>query len=211
MQTVDLKKQLKPLFGAPAASPIVVDVPAMKYLMIDGEGDPNTSPQFAAAVGALYSVAYTLKFSLKKAPEPIDFPVMPLEGLWWADDMSAFRMADRDAWKWTLMIVLPGVVTAAMVKRAVAVAEARRPNPEFAHVRLERFKEGRAAQLMHIGPYNTEGANIQRLHDFIAAGGGRPAGKHHEIYLSDMRRTPPEKLKTIIRQSFVRAMPIKEN
>ena len=176
-------------------------MPPMSYLMVDGAGDPNNSPAFEAAVGALYSVAYTLKFTIKRSAHPIDYPVMPLEGLWWADDMGAFTRSDRSEWKWTLMIVQPPLVTSSLVADAIGNA-GKKPNPALELLRFERFAEGRSAQIMHLGPYNAEGPNIAKLHDFIAAQGGRLDGKHHEIYMSDMRRTAPEKLKTIIRQPF---------
>lgn len=202
IKRLDLKKVLKALYSAPS-DPLVVDIPPMNYLMIDGLGDPSTSPAYAAAIEALYGVAYTLKFTIKRSPAAIDYAVMPLEGLWWADDMQAFTKGDRAKWHWTAMILQPEFVTSAQVEVARAAVLLKHPSPALDLLRFERFAEGRAAQLLHIGPYNAEGENIARLHAFIGAQGAQLSGKHHEIYLSDPRRTAPEKLKTIIRQPFV--------
>lgn len=190
---LDHKKLLKPLYAA-TARPSLVDVPPLTYLMVDGCGDPNTAPEYAAAVQALYSIAYGVKFAVRAGGGP-DFTVMPLEGLWWASDMTAFRTLDKGAWRWTMMIMQPDVVTADVVERARAAASSKTEV-----LRLDRLAEGRAAQVLHTGPYATEGPTIERLHSFVAEQGLRLAGKHHEIYLGDPRRTAPEKLRTVIRQ-----------
>jgi len=183
------------------AEPALVDVPPLTYLMIDGQGDPNTAPEYAAAVRALYSVAYGVKFAVRRAGGP-NVTVMPLEGLWWAPDMSAFHTLDKGAWHWTMMIMQPDVVTAEVVERARAAASAKAKAPAAAldRLRLDRFAEGRAAQVLHVGPYAAEGPTIQRLHAYIAEQGLRLSGKHHEIYLGDPRRSAPERLRTVIRQ-----------
>ncbi|MGZ5454709.1 MAG: GyrI-like domain-containing protein [Candidatus Aminicenantales bacterium] len=198
MKTIDLKKSLKPFYTASASKPAIIDVPALKTLMVDGTGDPN-GPAFQEAVGSLYSVAYTLKFTFKKE-KAIDYPVMALEGLWCADDPSVFVNGKRDAWRWTIFIVLPDVVTRKDVAEAVAAVKKKAKFPRFPEVRFEKFAEGQAAQVMHIGPYAAEGPTIERLHKFIAAEGYRLRGRHHEIYFGDPRRSAPEKLKTLIRQ-----------
>ncbi|MGZ5516003.1 MAG: GyrI-like domain-containing protein [Candidatus Aminicenantales bacterium] len=198
MKTIDLKKSLKPFYTASASKPAIIDVPALKTLMVDGTGDPN-GPAFQEAVGSLYSVAYTLKFTFKKE-KAIDYPVMALEGLWCADDPSVFVNGKRDEWKWTIFIVLPDVVTRKDVAEAVAAVKKKAKFPRFPEVRFEKFAEGQAAQVMHIGPYAAEGPTIERLHKFIAAEGYRLRGRHHEIYFGDPRRSAPEKLKTLIRQ-----------
>jgi hypothetical protein len=178
----------------------VVEVPELAFLMIDGHGDPNTAPEYAEALEALYAVAYTAKFALKRAPGGIDYAVMPLEGLWWTPDMATFTTADKSAWDWTMMIVQPDPVTAEVVEEARATVARTKGLEAIARVRLERFAEGRAAQVMHVGPFAAEGPTIERLHAFIAERGLGRAGKHHEIYLSDPRRTAPERLRTILRQ-----------
>jgi hypothetical protein len=199
MDKIDLRKQLKALYKA-AATPVLVELPPLSCLMIDGRGDPNTSPQFHQAMEALYGLSYTMKFASKKAGGP-DWTVMGLEGLWWTGEGDGFRMGVRkDLWNWTMLIVQPEVVTAKTLAQTAKELAAKKDNPAIAQVRLERLKEGLCAQVLHVGPYSAEGPTIARLHEFIAAQGRRPRGKHHEIYLSDARRVPPERLKTILRQ-----------
>lgn len=198
MQTLDLRKLLKPYFSAPA-EPVLLNVPKFNYLMIDGIGDPNTTPGYQAAVQALYSLAYTLKFSIKKT-EGVDYPVMALEGLWWADDMESFVQGERNNWRWTMMILQPELVTPDQLARACREVQRKKPGVPVDEVRLEEFYEGQSAQMMHIGPYSAEGPNIARLHAFIAQNNLQRRGKHHEIYLSDPNRTAPEKMRTILRQ-----------
>ena len=199
MQTLDLKKELKLLYAALPGKCMLVDVPPLNFLMIDGAGNPNTAPAYAEAVQALYTLAYTLKFSLKKAGIA-DYPVMASEGLWWMEDMTQFSVERKDDWLWTMMIMQPEVVTPQAFAAARAEAEKKKPNPALARVRLERYAEGLSAQIMHIGPYAAEAPTIQHLHAFIAESGYALRGKHHEIYLGDPRRSEPAKLKTIIRQ-----------
>jgi hypothetical protein len=198
VKVIDLKKTLKPFYAASAMRPALVDVPPLNCLMVDGTGDPN-GPVFQEAVGSLYSVAYTLKFTFKKE-KAVDYPVMALEGLWCADDFTDFLNNKRDAWKWTALIVLPDVVTKKDVARAVETVKKKAKFPRFPEIRFERFAEGRAAQIMHVGPYSAEGPTIERLHRFVAEQGLKLRGRHHEIYLGDPRRSAPEKLRTIIRQ-----------
>jgi hypothetical protein len=204
MTKIDYKKELKHLYQPSVKEVAVVDVPTMNFLMIDGQGDPNTSQAFQDAVGALYSLAYSLKFIIKKGVVGIDYGVMPLEGLWWVDDMTQFSMEKKDEWKWTLMIMQPELVTRELFAEAVEEVR-KKKNPEaLSNIIFEAFSEGKAAQIMHIGPFSEEGPTIEQVHTFIKENGYALAGKHHEIYLSDMRKTAPEKLKTIIRQPMVR-------
>ncbi|MGZ5368112.1 MAG: GyrI-like domain-containing protein [Aeromicrobium sp.] len=196
---VDFKRELRVLYSA-GPEPVLVEVPELAYLVFDGHGDPNTSAEYAAAVQALYQVSYTAKFAIKRAEGGIDYGVMPLEGLWWVPDMSTFTTADKSAWDWTMMIMQPDQVTPDLLEQARVKAAAKNPLEAISRVRLERFGEGTAAQVMHTGPYATEGPTIQRLHAFIDEQGYERTGKHHEIYLSDPRRAAPEKLKTIVRQ-----------
>jgi hypothetical protein len=198
MEKVDLKKALKAFYNSSAKQCVIVDVPAMNFLMLDGAGDPNTSPAFQAAVETLYAVSYTLKFMLKKQGAA-DYAVMPLEGLWWTPDMAEFTIADKSNWLWTIMIAQPSFITAEQV--ASAKGEARKKELSLIDpLRFESYHEGLAAQIMHLGPFAAEGPTIAKLHAFIAEQGYKLTGKHHEIYLSDFRRTAPEKLKTVIRQ-----------
>ena len=173
--------------------------------MVDGMGDPN-GPAFQEAVGSLYSVAYTLKFAFKK-DKAVDYPVMALEGLWCADDPADFLRDMRENWKWTLFIALPDIVTKKDVGEAIAAVKKKAKFPRFPEVRFEKFAEGRAAQVMHVGPYAAEGPTIARLHQFVEEQGYKLRGKHLEIYLSDPRRSAPEKLRTIIRHPVEKAKP----
>jgi hypothetical protein len=177
----------------------LVKVPKMNFLMIDGEGDPNQSPGFPLAVQALYAAAYTLKFMIKK-DQAVDYPVMALEGLWWADDLDVFRMERRDDWKWTLMIMQPSLVTKARLKKALALAMQKKGLDLLQQIRLETYAEGLSVQTMHVGPYASEGPTIKKLHSFAAERGLTLCGKHHEIYLSDPRKVSPGKMKTVLRQ-----------
>lgn len=202
MDKIDLKKVWQELYRPGAKQVSRVDVPPFNYLMIDGRGDPNTAEEYKEAIEALYPVAYTLKFMLKKGAVGADYVVMPLEGLWWVENMADFSAERKEAWEWTMMILQPDVVTAEMVTEAVAQTRKKKNPPALDKVRLETLHEGLSAQIMHIGPYADEAPNIQKVHQFIADAGGRLHGKHHEIYLSDPRRAAPEKMKTIIRQPF---------
>jgi len=200
MIKLDLKKELKHLYHPSAKEVSFVDVPKMNFLMIDGEGDPNGSAVFQEAVDALFSLSYTLKFMVKKGRTAVDYTVMPLEGLWWVDDMNDFDINNKSNWKWTLMIMQPEFVTAEMFREAIVHVEKKKALASLEKARLECFVEGPAAQVMHIGPYSAEGPTVERLHRFIAEQGKTRRGKHHEIYLSDARKAAPEKLKTVIRQ-----------
>jgi len=200
VNVLDLKRDLKWLYAPSVKEVSEVVVPPMRFLMLDGEGDPNSNQSYADALEALYAMAYTLKFAAKKGEMATDFPVMPLEGLWWAEDMSSFAEDDRGAWKWTMMIMQPDVVTAEMVDAARAEVARKKDPSALPLVRFEVYDEGLSAQLMHIGPYSAEAPNIVRIHEYIAASGRKLRGKHHEIYLGDPRKAAPEKLKTIIRQ-----------
>ena len=203
MKTLDLKKQLKHLYQPSAKQFSIVDVPPMNFLMVDGSGDPNTSAEFAAATEALYGVSYGLKFGVKQGKygdTPYDYPVMALEGLWWVDDMAHFSVDAKGQWHWTLMVMQPDIITAEMVEVARADVAKKKTLAALSKVRFESYHEGPSAQIMYFGPFKDEGPTIARLHAFIEEGGHQLRGKHHEIYLSDPRRTAPEKLKTVIRQ-----------
>jgi hypothetical protein len=200
---LDWKKDLKQLYFPPTSEAVVVDVPDLRFLMVDGEGDPNTAAAFPQAIEALYSMSYTLKFSFKKEDPQKDFKVGPLEALWWNTSAGGLEMGRKDDWQWTAMILQPDSVTEAVTKAIKEQVARKKEVAALGKVRLESFQEGKAAQIMHIGPYQNEGPNIQKLRDLIAERGGTPKGKHHEIYMSDPRRTPPEKWKTVIRQPFV--------
>ncbi|GAA2514976.1 GyrI-like domain-containing protein [Winogradskya humida] len=186
----DLKREIS-TYRAPRGRFELVDVPELRYLMIDGHGDPNTGTAFADATAALYPLAYKLKFASKKILGR-DYVVMPLEGLWWADDMETFTAArDKSRWDWTLMILVPEWIGDELLAGA----------GDWGAVRLGSLSEGRCVQTLHIGSYDDEAGVLARMHDeFIPGNGLRMTGKHHEIYLSDARKVAPEKLRTILRQ-----------
>lgn len=199
MTKIDYKKELKHLYNPSKKEVALVDVPPMNFLLVDGSGYPGTSQAYEDAMEALYAMAYTLKFKIKKSDGGVDFTVMPLEGLWWAEDMELFA-EEPDNWLWTSMIMQPEHVTEMHVAQAQEEVERKKNPVALPLLRFERFHEGLSAQIMHIGPFSEEGPTIEKLHAFIAESGHTRRDKHHEIYLSDPRRTAPEKLRTIIRQ-----------
>jgi hypothetical protein len=199
MKKIDLKKELKHLYNPSKKEVVTVDVPEMNFLMVDGEGDPNTSQSYAEAIEALYAVSYALKFMIKKGPLEIDYGVMPLEGLWWADDMSTFGTDDKSNWKWTMMIMQPEFITGDMIEKAMEQVKIKKNPAALSLLRFETYVEGKCAQIMHIGPFSEEGSTVEKVHQYIDAQGDR-RGKHHEIYLSDIRKADPAKWKTVIRQ-----------
>ncbi|MEU5160534.1 GyrI-like domain-containing protein [Streptomyces sp. NPDC020875] len=200
MAPYDVKRELKKFYAPRNTAWAVVDVPAQRFIAVDGTGNPNTSPRYTAAVEALYAVAYTVKFAAKRT-DGGDFVVGPLEGLWWADDYAAFTTGAKDSWSWTMLIGLPEWITDGMVAEAREAALAKKKRPEIAEVRVVSLHEGPSAQVLHTGPYDDEAPLLAELHDtYLAANGLRPRGRHHEIYLGDPRRTAPEKLRTVLRQ-----------
>ena len=199
MATIDLKKVHRHLYRARPGRPELVDVPPGPHLMVDGEGDPNSAKEYRDAVEALYPMAYGVRAAIK-AQTGDAYTVMPLEGLWWVDDMRTFSVADKAAWKWTLLIRLPEVATAEMAADVFSDVLARKRLVAGDRIRFEMFGDGLSAQVLHVGPYADEAPTIAALHEFIDAEGLGLAGRHHEIYLGDPRRADPSTLKTIIRQ-----------
>lgn len=187
------------LYRGRPGRPELVDVPEATFLMIDGHGDPNTSVSYAKAIQALYSAAYTVKFALKKETGRVE-RVPPLEGLWWGAEERDFEAATKDGWSWTMMIRLPDATPPDVLAEAIHTAAAKKPDLPIGALRVASLAEGRAAQVMHIGPYAEEHPTIVALHHFIAEQGHELRGRHHEIYLGDPRRSAPSRLKTLIRQ-----------
>jgi hypothetical protein len=198
MTKIDLKRELHSLY-APGPDPEVVEVPELQFLMVDGQGDPNSSAAFTEAIEALFSVSYGLHFMAKKAGMAENYTVMPLEALWWSGSDAFLRMQPSE-WEWTAIICQPPWIDAAAFEEARAAAFAKRGLPGLERLRLESFAEGRAVQVMHVGPYSHELPTIERMHAFAASEGLALRGKHHEIYLGDPRRTKPERLRTVLRQ-----------
>jgi hypothetical protein len=206
---LDLRKELKQFYAPSAKKVELVDVPEFQFAMISGAiepgMEPGNSPAFASAMEALYGVTYTLKFMSKlRKVDPIDYPVMALEGLWWVDD-GEFRIERKDNYVWTVMILQPDHITPEMFEEARAqVAKKRGESPALAQLRLERFREGLCVQILHIGPYATEPDTMARMDAFAAEHGYVMCGKHHEIYLGNPLRAAPDKLKTVLRHPVER-------
>lgn len=208
MPKIDLKKENRELYNPSINEPSFVEVPPLKFLMIDGRGDPNTSKGYQDAMETLFPISYGTKF-ISKREKSQDYVVMPLEGLWWVDNMEDFSIEDKSGWKWTAMVRQPDFISKTIIKQAMNEVKEKKNPSALSKIRFETLNEGLSAQIMHIGPYSDEGPTVEKLHSFIHENGyefegSKPGQKHHEIYLSDMRRTKPEKLKTIIRQ------PVKE-
>jgi hypothetical protein len=193
----DLKKELKSLYKPSSKEIGVIDVPPLNFVMLDGEGDPNTSPLFQQAMEVLYAVSYSIKFLVKGSE---DYVVMPLEGLWWAEPMEVFSLDSKGVWKWTIMIAQPDHITPEIYAQAVEQTRRKKNPARLDLLRFESFHEGLAAQIMHIGPYAAEAPTIERLHTWIKEHGYDFVGKHHEVYMSDPRRAAPDKMQTVIRQ-----------
>ena len=206
---VDFKKTFKGLYSSSAKAPVILKVPPLPYIMMDGFGDPNGSQLLQDIVQALYGLSYGLKFSFKKTEKPAgyyDYGVPPLEGLWWMEiPGGGFDWKRKKDWKWTLMILQPEFVTKKMVQTIAAGREKKNGKP-LPLWRLEKLKEGTCVQILHIGPYDAEGPNIQKMHAYAAQEGYLLSGKHHEVYLNDPRKAAPEKLKTILRQPLVKKL-----
>jgi len=199
MQTYDIKKERKDLYAPEPGGFEIVEVPPLEFLMVDGHGDPNTSTAYREAIEALYAASYAVRAVTKTRLGKVH-TVGPLEGLWSAADPEAFRTRDKSAWDWTMMIAQPDWITADLVEEALAAARKKRV-PTLDLIRFERYTEGRSVQILHVGSYDDEGPTLERLHrEFLPANGFAPTGRHHEIYLSDARKTEPARLKTILRQ-----------
>jgi len=196
----DYKKALKGLYSPSAKTPELVTVPSMQFLSIDGQGNPNDNPVFEAAVSALYSCAYTIKFARKKAGLEPDYSIQPLEGLWWVegDDPADYLSAPLSQWRWRLLIGQPDIITTTDLDTAKAEV-LKKKGTDLSAVNLERFEEGLCVQILYIGPYKDEHPTITRMHNWAQEQGYELRGLHHEIYLGDPRKSAPEKLKTILR------------
>jgi hypothetical protein len=203
LSNVDLRKIYEEHYKT-SKEPVVVDVPLRPYIMIDGKGDPDTAAAYREALETLYPLAYGLRKAVKDATGTA-YKVMPLEGLWWLEDMRRFSVEDKSNWLWTAMICLPGDVTEEMVAEVLPAVTAKKKLPSGHLARVERFGDGKAAQILHLGPYSDEAPTIERLHGYIDDEGCKFNGKHHEIYLTDPRKSKPSKNRTIIRQ------PIRDN
>jgi hypothetical protein len=205
-EKVDLKKELKAFYKPSAKKFSIVTVPPMQFLMVDGAGNPNTAQAYADAIETLYAVSYTVKFMMKKE-HGLDYGVMPLEGLWWGTPKGKthFTEEDKDKFIWTSMIMQPDFVTPALMEEGIRRAADKKTLPALDKLRFETFDEGLSVQVLYFGPFTDEGPTIERMHQHAFDEGYQLRDKHHEIYLSDMRRTAPEKLKTVIRHPIEKA------
>jgi hypothetical protein len=213
MKTLDLKKQFKHLYQPSAKKIEIAQIPKLQFAMLDGAIEkgsaPGVSPTFAAATQALYGLAYTLKFMLKKRKtNAVDYPVMALEGLWWVED-GFFDITVKDNWFYTLMIMQPEIVTKELFEEAREQVRKKKGGSEMlSKLKLAHFEEGTCVQTLHVGPYAAEPATIERMREFMAENGLQdnvgPRGKHHEIYLSDPRKAAPDKMKTVLRHPVVK-------
>jgi len=198
----DWRKDLKELYFPPTSKVVEVAVPKLKFLTIEGQGDPNVNKEFQNAVEALYNLSFTLKFSLKKNDPSNDYKVGPLEGLWWNCEDGSLVQGKKEDWRWKAMILQPLFIDDEAVEKARRSAMSKKENPSLVKIILEDFEEGRSAQITHVGPWSAETENINEVKAYIKNKGGDPRGKHHEIYMSDPRRVQTERLKTVIRQPF---------
>jgi hypothetical protein len=199
---LDLRKEMREYYRPPVGEVVVIRVPKMRFIMVEGKGAPEGS-SFQRAIQTLYGLAFTIKFGAKKTLGK-DFPVMPLEGLWWTKG-GGFDMKKREDWLWTLMIMQPSLVTKGMFSKAEEELRQKREPSTIEHAGLETFDEGLCVQTMHVGPYSTEAETIAKLEEFAREKGCRMTGKHHEIYLGDPRRAAPSKLRTVIRHQVGRS------
>lgn len=200
MDKVDFKKDLAPLYAPKNIDWEVIEIPAMNFLMVDGKGDPNTSTDYSEAVAALFGMSYAIKF-MSKQQLVKDYGVAPLEGLWWADDPTVFENAQKAEYRWTMMIMQPDWITETLVSEAFAATAVKKKLPALSKVRFERYDEGRSLQLLHVGSYDDEAPKLKYLHtEFMPLHKLTFNGHHHEIYLSDPRKTASSKLRTILRQ-----------
>ncbi|MBY0428294.1 MAG: GyrI-like domain-containing protein [Alphaproteobacteria bacterium] len=200
MTKIDFRKELKSFYAPPRAQFTLIKIPALRYLMLDGKGNPNTSASYVNALQALYGTAYTLKFFSKNELKK-DYIVPPLEGLWWAKDMSAFKERKKDLWHWTMMLMVPEWIKPRQIDDAIDTLRQKKNPTSLDKLRHTTLTEGLSVQILHIGSYDDETPILAKLHnDFMPENKLTFNGKHHEIYLSDPRKTPDHKLKTILRQ-----------
>jgi hypothetical protein len=200
MKKIDLKKELKYLYQPADNEASIVEVPPMNFLMIDGQGSPGKSVDFKQAIDALFTISYVIKFAIEKSKLQIDYTVMPLEGLWWCREEVHYRQVDKDKWLWTLMVLQPDYVHRNLVEAAIRETKKQKDLPVFPKMRFDSYFEGSAAQIMHRGLFFEEGPTVKKLHQFIKDNRFGFSGKHHEVYLSDIRDKESERWRTIIRQ-----------
>ncbi len=200
---LDFRKEYPELYNPPSTKFMIIDVPDMKFFMIDGKGDPNTSQEFKDAIATLYPLSYGVKMPFKKKHTDKDYVVPPLEGLWYMENMAEFRMDNKQSWQWTLMMRVPDFIPDSDASDAIDVVKAKKNPPSIEKIRFEHFQEAKCVQIMYVGPFDAEPPTITKMHEWAKDQGYHLRGKHHEIYLSDLRRVEAERLKTILRQPIL--------
>ena len=203
MQKLDLKKELKYLYQPSAKQVTVVEVPRFNFIMLDGQIEagvlPGDSPDYIDTMGAIYGAAYTLKFTSKlRKGNPIDYPVMASEGLWWTLS-GDFDFQTKEPWQYTMMMMIPNHITRHDFAEAIAQLKKKKDNPAIDKLRMESFEEGHCMQITHIGPYAEETRTLEMMAQYAAQNGYKTHGRHHEIYIGNPLRAKPEKLKTVLR------------
>ncbi len=207
MGKFDFKKEYKDLY-LPGKQPVMIDIPGMKFIMVEGKGDPNTCKEYSDAMEILYGLSYGIKMSKMNGTRPegyFEYVVPPLEGLWWVDEenFDYMNIKDKNKFCWISMIRQPDFVTEAVFEQAKINLQKKKPDLEVENAYLKLFTEGLCAQVMHVGPYDDEPETVKRLISFIEESGYEQdmsgMRMHHEIYLGDPRKAKPENLKTVIR------------
>lgn len=202
---IDYKKEFPDIYNPSSKEISIITIPPMKFFMIDGKGDPNTSQEFQDAIPVLYGASFTLKMKeIKKKTPTKDYVIPPLEGLWYMPNMKEWSMTDKNKWQWTLMIRIPDFATADQIYRTIEILKQKPNLPSLPKLRIETYNEGLSMQIMHIGPYDAEPPTIAKMHKFAEQNGYKLNGKHHEIYLGDPRKGDPLKIKTILRQPILK-------
>jgi hypothetical protein len=205
-KALDFKKEYKDLY-MPKDKPMLLDVPSMNFIMVDGTGDPNPdkNPAFQQSVELLYGLSYAIKMSKMKGNQPegyYEYVIPPLEGLWWIEE-GTFSFEKRDNWLWTLMIRQPEFVSEDVFNWACQELIRKKPVLSSHKARFDAFSEGLCVQAMHIGPYSTEPETMKKIEEFLLSEGFKDRlkkdGKHHEIYISDPNKCKPESMKTVLR------------
>ncbi len=195
MEKIDLTKTDKTYYTA-KNEPQIVDVTPYRYLMINGVSAPE-DPRFLKAIEALYAVAYGVKFLYKSMDK--DFVVPKMEGQWWVEGELPFDQTPREEWHWNIVIPMPDFVRDEHVEEAIQSAVDKKDLPQISEVEFRALNEGRSVQILHLGSYEEEGPTLEKLFAFVESNGLEINGYHHEIYISDPRKTQVEKLKTILR------------
>ena len=208
MTKIDLKKTLPDMYSADKHSVSIVDVPRVKYIMLEGKGDPSAGASMRYAAETLQILARTMRAINKRNPDTPDFTIMPLEAQWWAETVGAFVNDDRQRWYWNSMIALPNFITRDVFREAKKkLLKTKRIYPGLRKVKYKTVKDGLSVQLLHVGAFERQGDAIDVIHEYILENGYKLSGLHHEIYLNDMTRHLPQRMRTVVRQPVDKVKP----